>query len=246
VLVELGAAGGRTGARDRETGLAVAAAVDASPVLELAGVAGYEGALAHGTGPEELATVAAYLRELAGLHRAIGRPGIVTAGGSTYFDQVTEVLAPLAGPDVEVVLRSGAYIVHDDGFYQEVSPFSRDGAPLRSAMHVWARVVSRPEPGLALLDAGKRDVSFDEGLPVPQLAAPALGGPSRPLGGEIDKVADQHAFLRLDPADPLAVGDVVRLGLSHPCTVLDKWRWIPVTDGAGDDPAVTELVRTWF
>ncbi|MGI5128607.1 alanine racemase [Pseudonocardia sp. CA-107938] len=245
VLVELGADGGRTGARDQATALAVAAAIEASPVLQLAGVTGYEGSLAHGTAPDDLARIAAYLHELAELHRAIGG-SVVSAGGSTFFDQVADVLGPLAGDGVEVVLRSGAYIVHDDGFYRQVSPFSRAGDPLESAMHVWARVISRPEPGLALLDAGKRDVSFDEGLPEPQLAAPALGAPARPITGEISAVADQHAFLRLDAADPLAVGDVVRLGLSHPCTALDKWRWIPVTDGTGADPAVTDLVRTWF
>jgi D-serine deaminase-like pyridoxal phosphate-dependent protein len=245
VLVELGADGGRTGARDRATALAIAAAIDASPVLELAGVTGYEGALAHGTTPDDLAVVAAYLHELADLYRAVGGP-IVSAGGSTYFDQVADVLGPLVDEGAEVVLRSGAYVVHDDGFYRAVSPFSRAGEPLESAMHLWARVISRPEPGLALLDAGKRDVSFDEGLPEPQLVAPALGAPSRPIEATISAVADQHAFLRLDPTDPLAVGDVVRLGLSHPCTALDKWRWIPVTDGAGDDPAVIDLLRTWF
>ena len=58
---------------------------------------------------------------------------------------------------------------------------------------------------------------------------------------------DQHAFLRLDPADPLRVGQVVRLGLSHPCTAFDKWRWIPVVDGTDEpDPVVVELVRTYF
>ena len=248
VLVELGADGGRTGARGRDTALAIAAAIDASPVLELAGVTGYEGSLAHGTTPDDLAVVEAYLREVADLYRALARPGatIVSAGGSTYFDQVADVLGPLVDEGAEVVLRSGAYVVHDDGFYRAVSPFSRAGEPLESAMHLWARVISRPEPGLALLDAGKRDVSFDEGLPEPQLAATALGASARTIKGEISAVADQHAFLRLDPADPLAVGDVVRLGLSHPCTALDKWRWIPVTDGAGDDPAVIDLVRTWF
>src|SRR5882757_1905906 len=46
VLVELGAPGGRTGARDLPTARAVAAAVAASPYLVLGGVCGYEGALA--------------------------------------------------------------------------------------------------------------------------------------------------------------------------------------------------------
>lgn len=107
------------------------------------------------------------------------------------------------------------------------------------------RVVPCPEPGLALLDGGRHDLSFDFGLPEPQLTAPGLGAPTRPVSGEITELADQHAFLRLDPADPLAVGDVVRLGVSHPCTVLDKWQWIPITHGVGDDPGRDRAVRTW-
>src|SRR4029077_8025256 len=45
LLVELAHAGGRTGCRSLEDGLAVAAAVGAAPALRLAGVAGYEGTI---------------------------------------------------------------------------------------------------------------------------------------------------------------------------------------------------------
>jgi D-serine deaminase-like pyridoxal phosphate-dependent protein len=258
VLVELGAPGGRTGARDLPAARAVAAAVVASPHLQLGGVAGYEGALAHDASPAGLDAVRRYLRELATLHAdlagayevdEVDEAGevVVTAGGSAYFDDVADILGPLAAPGTRVLLRSGAYVIHDDGFYRGISPFSRTGdSPLTSAMHAWSRVVSRPEPGLALLDAGKRDVPFDEGLPEPQLAADALGAPARPLAGEITAVNDQHAFLRLDPGTDLDVGHVVRLGLSHPCTACDKWREIPVVAGADADPVVVDLVRTFF
>ncbi|GAA1818182.1 hypothetical protein [Actinomadura chokoriensis] len=190
----------------------------------------------------------AYLRRLANLYRGlefeVDEP-IVTAGGSAFSDQVADVLGGLGG---NVVLRSGAYIVHDDGFYRDISPFARGtGAdapprsePLRSAMHAWGRVVSRPEPALALLDVGKRDVPFDEGLPEPQL----VRGKGALEGGRITALNDQHAFLRDSSAD---VGDVVRLGLSHPCTALDKWTMIPVVDDAGAArPVVVDYVRTWF
>src|SRR6476661_3002069 len=83
----------------------------------------------------------------------------VTAGGSAFFDTVAEELAPLAGPRTRVVVRAGAYLAHDDGFYRGISPFGRGaGEELRPALHGWARVLSTPEPGLALLDAGKRDL----------------------------------------------------------------------------------------
>ncbi|MBW0103231.1 alanine racemase [Pseudonocardia sp. KRD291] len=250
VLVELGGDGGRTGARTVAEAQRVAAAVVASPVLRLGGVGGYEGALAHDSSPAALAAVRGYLERMAQLHRALAgeyetAEVVVTAGGSAYFDEVADVLAGLADDRTRVLLRSGAYLVHDDGFYRGISPFARGaGTPLRPAMHAWARVVSTPEPGLALLDAGKRDVPFDEGLPEPQLLADALGSPAVALTGEITAVNDQHAFLRTDAA--VRVGQVVRLGLSHPCTAFDKWQWIPVVEPGGDDPVVTDLVRTYF
>ena len=41
--------------------------------------------------------------------------------------------------------------------------------------------------------------------------------------------------------------DIVRLGLSHPCTALDKWTLIPVVDdAAAEHPVVTDYVRTYF
>ncbi|MBX6767912.1 MAG: amino acid deaminase, partial [Actinomadura rubrobrunea] len=111
-----------------------------------------------------------------------------------------------------------------------------------SAMHAWARVVSRPVPGLALLDAGRRDLPFDQGLPEPQLVRGKGAAPVE--NGRVTALNDQHAFLR--DAD-VRVGDVVRLGLSHPCTALDKWTLIPVVDDAdADNPAVVDLIRTWF
>lgn len=251
VLVELGGPGGRTGARTVDEAFAIGERIAAAPRLRLGGVTGYEGAFAHDTSAAALGTVDDYLRTLKDLHARLrplypdGRI-VVSAGGSAYFDRVAAILGDI--DDARVVVRSGAYIIHDDGFYRGITPSGReaDAPRLRSAMHVWARVISRPEPGLALLDVGRRDVSFDEGLPEPQAAAPGLGEPSRPLDAEISAVNDQHAFLRLPAGDPLAVGDVVRLGLSHPCTVFDKWRVIPVVADDGENPQVVDMISTYF
>lgn len=250
VLVELGGPGGRTGARDEDAAVEVAAAVLRAPTLRLAGVGGYEGALAHDATAAGLATVRGYLRALAGLHGRLARaypddaPPVVTAGGSAYFDLVAEETTGL--PDALVVLRSGAYVAHDDGFYRGVSPLARaDGvAPFRGALHGWARVVSRPEPQLALLDAGKRDLPFDEGLPEPQRVRG--GAELTGTAARISALDDQHAFLR-DAGDLAPIGAVLRLGVSHPCTAFDKWTAIPVLDSAdAAEPKVTGLVRTFF
>lgn len=266
VLVELGAPGGRTGARSVEDALAVAEAVAASTGLRLAGVAGYEGALAHDGTDAALGVVRSYLQRMLALHDAIeaaglypddpdDAPTILTAGGSAYFDVVAEVLAPrrdLAGERgraVDVLLRSGAYITHDDGFYSGITPLGRGpGGEFRSAIHGWATVVSRPEPGLVLVDAGKRDFPYDEGLPVPQ-ALRRFG--ERTVTPFPDAVAtamnDQHTFVRVPESAVVEVGDVIRFGLSHPCTTFDKWRALPVVDDVtAEAPLVIGLLETAF
>src|SRR5206468_2770204 len=71
---------------------------------------------------------------------------------------------------VRVVLRSGCYLTHDHGDYERLSPFGSrlpEWEPLRQAMEVWGLVHSRPEPDLAIVGFGKRDVSYDLGLPRP-------------------------------------------------------------------------------
>ncbi|WP_030243736.1 alanine racemase [Streptomyces sp. NRRL S-350] len=250
VLIELGGPGGRTGARGPDTAVEVAAAVLRAPTLRLAGIGGYEGALAHDASTEGLAAVRGYLKDLGRLHGRLANaypddaPPVVTAGGSAYFDLVVEELTDL--PDTLVVLRSGAYIAHDDGFYRGISPLARNRgeAQFRGALHGWARVISRPEPQLALLDAGKRDLPFDEGLPEPQ----QVRGGARLTGtaARITALNDQHAFLR-DAGDLAPIGAVLRLGVSHPCTAFDKWTAVPVLDSAdAAEPKITGLVRTFF
>ncbi|ASK66134.1 amino acid deaminase [Brachybacterium avium] len=251
VLVELGADGARTGARDEATAREIGERVAASTVLHLVGAAGYEGALAHDRSPASLTAVSAYCERLAALAETL-RPLIagtpwVSAGGSAYFDLVAAAFAPLVG--IRRILRSGAYIVHDSGFYRGISPLDTargvaEEEALLPGMRAHARVVSLPEPGLALLDAGKRDVPYDEGLPIPLGVATVLGGPERPLDGEITALNDQHAFLHFTGATELVIGDVVTLGLSHPCTAFDKWRLIPVVDPATG--TVREAVETFF
>jgi D-serine deaminase-like pyridoxal phosphate-dependent protein len=59
------------------------------------------------------------------------------------------------------------------------------------------------------------------------------------------KLNDEHAYLRLGAADRerVEVGSWVEFGISHPCTVFDKWQLIPVLN---DDGRVVDLIRTFF
>lgn len=254
VCFELGAAGGRTGARSAAEAVAVAERIAASPVLRLAGVSGYEGSLGHDRSPASLAAVTAYLEAQLELHSALAPlyddgELLVTAGGSAYFDIVARVWEGAARDGrTRFTLRSGAYITHDDGFYRGISPFDEGaeapGSPrFVNAMHGFARVVSTPESGLALVDGGKRDFPYDEGLPIPRAWRTGSSEAWRPLPATVSAMNDQHSYVRSE--QPLPIGAVVRLGLSHPCTAFDKWRVLPVVESADSD-LVVDLVRTWF
>ena len=254
VLVDVGHAGGRTGARSRAEVEAVAQAVAAAPHLRLAGIGGYEGSIGVARDDATRRQVDRYLTELRAELKHLLALGlvdvaepVVSAGGSLWYDRVAAVLGPLAIDDVaRVVLRSGCYVTHDHGMYARSAPTTTEGEGLprfRPALEVWARVVSRPEPGLALVDAGRRDLSHDAGLPRP-LAARRPDGSEVALGAAaVAGLSDQHANVSLPPGSDLAVGDLVGLGISHPCTTFDRW---PLLLRVDDHDDVVGVVRTYF
>jgi D-serine dehydratase len=259
VLVELGFAGGRTGCRTVDAALELARAVVGSSHLRLAGVEAFEGNITRPAGLDTtLNAVDALLAQVRRAAIALDRHGlfdaatevIISAGGSAFPDRVVAALGPPWSLDrpVRTILRSGCYLTHDDGHYANFSPFGSrlpDTPALRSAMEIWGAVLSVPEPELAIIGFGMRDVGCDLGLPEPHsLKRP--GAAVRALAPNTHRVIalnDQHAFMRL-PADcDVKVGDLIACGISHPCTTFDKWRLIPLVD---DDYRVLDAVLTYF
>jgi D-serine dehydratase len=178
---------------------------------------------------------------------------ILTAGGSAIFDLVAERLLPDLGRPVRGVLRSGCYLTHDHQRYTRylccVGERLNLRETLKPALEVLACVQSQPEPGLALLSMGKRDVAYDLDLPQPVWRSDGRGGAPQPVPAHwrIDALNDQHAYLRFDPVAPQTerpqLGETVASGISHPCTTFDKWRWLPVVD---EGCVVVDAVTTWF
>lgn len=251
VVVELAAGeGARTGVRTEEECAAVADAVAAVSTLRLVGVAGYEGEVPQAD-PER---VHAWLRRLVALAAEFDKAGrfaglaeiVVSAGGSAWFDAVADVFAEIPELSLPVLklLRSGAYVSHDDGHYRKLTPFNRvpgEGA-LEPAFRLWAQVVSRPSPDQAFVNAGKRDAAYDLDLPFAQVVR--REGPERPATGiSVTGLSDQHAWLRTTEEADLEVGDWLGMGLSHPCTSFDKWQLIPVAQADG---TVVDYIRTFF
>ena len=251
VVVELAAGeGARTGVRTETECAAVADAVAGTRTLRLVGVAGYEGEVPKA----DTERVTAWLRRLVALAADFDKAGrftgldeiVISAGGSAWFDAVAEVFAEIPELSLPVLklLRSGAYVSHDDGHYRKLTPFNRvpeEGA-LEPAFRLWTQVVSRPSAEQAFVNAGKRDAAYDLDLPFAQVIR--RDGAERPATGvSVTGLSDQHAWLSTTPEADLEVGDWVGLGLSHPCTSFDKWQLIPVAEADG---TVVDYVRTFF
>jgi D-serine dehydratase len=146
------------------------------------------------------------------------------------------------------VIRPGCYVTHDSGLYRRLT--APDGEPLpglprlEHALEVWGVVQSLPEPGLAIVGVGKRDVSYDVEPPIPlRLHRPGSDSAPRPAEGlHVRSLWDQHLSLAGETAD-LRIGDLVGFGISHPCATFDRWTALFTVD---DDYRVTGAVTTLF
>ncbi|MFI1763585.1 alanine racemase [Streptomyces sp. NPDC020800] len=251
VVVELGAGeGARTGVRTDADARAVADAVAGTATLRLVGVAGYE-AQVPGASPDR---VGDWLRRLVALAAEFDKAGlfagageiVLSAGGSEWFDAVADVFAEVPALSLPVLklLRSGAYVSHDDVHYSRLTPFNRvpEEGSLEPAFRLWAQVVSRPSPEQAFVNAGKRDAAYDLDHPVAHVVR--RDGTEHPAAGiEVTALSDQHLWLGTGPQADVEVGDWIGFGLSHPCTVFDKWQLIPVAEADG---TVVDYLRTFF
>jgi D-serine deaminase-like pyridoxal phosphate-dependent protein len=252
VLIEMGINGGRAGVRTVSAADEVARAVAAAPGLDLRGVAAFEGVLGadHTEGTHQrirdlLRLVVQVGALCAGLQHDDRSGGIVlSAGGSVYFDLVADELTSTAVEqyDRTVVLRSGAYVVHDQGYLGEISPLRSE---FQSALTVRADVLSVPESGLAIIGAGKRDLGSDIAMPTVTHVEQADECRAE-TSLAITTLNDQHAYARWDdrrnPA-PVVAGSVVRLAVAHPCTTFDRWRLVALTS---PDGRITDIARTHF
>ncbi|AVA24782.1 alanine racemase [Rhizobium sp. NXC24] len=264
LMVEFGA--GRAGVRSSDAAAAILDAIVAAetPTFRLTGIAAYEGAAATSDAEETMLRITALMAMTAEflpkVRSRIGteRPLLVTAGGSVFFDMVVVGLssAVAADPACRLVLRSGAIFFHDHGIYErglaglDARGGFRIGAELasaasgfRPALRVWAEVLSRPEPRLAICGLGMRDVAMDQGMPRP-LALYRNGARLADLrGAEVLRLNDQHAFVALADGSDVSVGDVVECGISHPCTCLDRHA---ILYGLDPDHSVTAAYLTSF
>lgn len=215
----------REGVRDLEAAVRLARLITAQPHLELYGLYTHEGQL-YGVPPaESVGAVRAVHARLLEVRTAVQpfapAPLELWPGCSVSAWRMAEL------PDVDAV-RPGAYVCGDLSLAETTSVMPWDDV----AITVLATVVDRPEPGLALIDAGSKVFSSDK---------TPLGLSGRDfLRRDIAVVRcnEEHGYLNGADVDALRIGDRVRLVPAHVCTTINLADAVTVVRG-------DEIVDRW-
>lgn len=256
VLLELGVEGGRSGVRNAEQLQALLDELSRwKDQIALCGVEIYEGI------SEDESAILQFLqhtveiaRDLACRKQFARTPVILSGAGSAWYDVVADAFSRAdLGCSTEIVLRPGCYLTHDAGAYAAAQKRIKVRNPvaqhmlstLMPALQVWAYVQSVPEGGKAIVGLGKRDASFDSGLPSPAAHVRHANQELRtaPAHWKLTRMMDQHAYLQIAEGDDIGVGDMVGFDICHPCLTFDKWRYLPVLDA---DYRVIDVIETFF
>jgi len=207
---------GREGARSDEVAIRLAARLNRHPHLELKGLYCHEGqfyGLPRGQVPAALETM---LERMDQIRRAIDPTLALWPGCS-----VTARLATQISRGRVQAVRPGAYLFGDLSLLRTTQVM----APADVAVHVLATVVDKPEPGLALIDAGSKTFSSDR-TPENHFGAADDG---RDL--TVVRVNEEHGYVRGADVDALRVGERVAFVPAHICTVINLTDEVVVTAG---------------
>jgi D-serine deaminase-like pyridoxal phosphate-dependent protein len=125
-------------------------------------------------------------------------------------------------------VRPGAYVFGDLSLTRTTGVMR----PEAVSLHVLATVVDKPEPGLALIDAGSKTFSSDR---TPD-GISALAADGRDLA--VMRVNEEHGYLRGGAVDALQIGERIVFTPAHVCTVVNLTDSVVVTEGG-------QPVDTW-
>ena len=205
---------GREGARGQAAGVALAAAIARQPDLELCGFYTHEGQLYGTPLAQETDKVKAVLDALCAVRDAVDQKYPVWPGCSMSAAAMAKTGRPQA-------VRPGSYVFGDLSL-TKVGGVAPTGS---EAIHILATVVDKPEPGLALIDAGSKTLSSD--------ATPdgirAISADGRDLS--VVRANEEHGYLRGKDVDSLKIGERLRLIPAHVCPVINLTSHVILVDG---------------
>jgi len=223
VMLALDTGLGREGVRSDEAALRLAARLARHPHLELKGLYSHEG---HFYGIPQGEVPAALETMIERLHRV--RLAIDPALAIWPGCSVTARLATQISRSRIQAVRPGAYMFGDLSLCRTTGVM----APQDVAVHVLATVVDRPEPGLALIDAGSKTFSSD------RTPENIFGAADDGRDLNVVRVNEEHGYVRGADVDALRLGEHVAFVPAHICTVINLTDEVTVTEG-------TAIVGRW-
>ena len=214
---------GREGVRDDASAKRLAARLANHPHLSLVGFYTHEGHAYSVPIAEQQVRIAAIVDRLCALRDAIDPALAVWPGCSVS----ARIVAAIGNGRVQAV-RPGAYVFGDLSLAKMTAVMAPDSV----ALHVLATVVDKPEPGLALIDAGSKTFSSDR---TPE-GFSAVAADGRDI--TVARVNEEHGYLRGTDVDKLAVGVRIAFMPAHVCPVINLTDRVVVTDG-------NQVVDSW-
>lgn len=213
VMMALDTGLGREGVRDAAAAQRLAVKIAGCTHLQLGGFYTHEGHLYGGTPAEFAARAGALVDKICTLRDGIDRALPVWPGCSVTARWMAETGRVQA-------VRPGAYVFGD----LSLTRVCRVMRPDEAAITILATVVDRPEPGLALIDAGSKVFSSDR-------TADGIHGlvtDGRDLA--VVRVNEEHGYVRGRDVEALRVGDRLAFEPAHVCTVINLTDEVVVTE----------------
>lgn len=214
VLVEIDTGAGRCGVAPGPDAVALAQQIAASRHLRFGGLQAYHGSAQHKRTPAERGSLIAGAAE--GARRTVeqlrqqGLECPIVGGGGTG----TFLFEAKSGVYTEI--QAGSYAFMDADYARNLDEAGQPVATFRHALFVLATVMSAPQPGVAVLDAGHKAVAVDSGLPT-VWQRPDL----RYVGA-----SDEHGKLDVGSETTAPkLGEKLRLVPGHCDPTVDRYDW---------------------
>jgi D-serine deaminase-like pyridoxal phosphate-dependent protein len=202
VLIEVEVGMGRCGTEPGMPTLVLAREILKLSDLRFEGIMGYEGHAVMIPDPAHRAeTARAAMAHMVGTRDLLVSQGIevkIVSGGGTGTYDTTGAFPGLTE------IQAGSYATMD-------SKYRSVGVQFAHALSVVARVIALRGTEVAIIDAGLKTMTSEFGMP----------DVLQPQGWVLDRLAEEHGFLRHLQGTPLAVGDMVELIPSHGCTTIN-------------------------
>jgi D-serine deaminase-like pyridoxal phosphate-dependent protein len=219
VLIDLDVGFHRVGV-DEEGASGLARLVSSLPGLRLRGVSTHEGSV-YGAGDVSARAAVAHeqVGRLVKIAEELRRQGYdidIVSSGSTPGAKAALEVAGITE------MRPGNYVFYDVmqvGF--GVTDFDH------CAMSVLAQVVSHQAPERAVIDAGAKAFSTDQGAHGKQTASGHGVIKGRP-GISLERLSEEHGWLHLAPGEDVALGERLEIIPNHACVVTNLFNEVAV------------------